>query len=335
MVTDATTITASRPWLKHYPPGVAFEVDVTRFSSLPAMAEEAFRKYASRPAFTCMDKTLTYKDVDLLSQALGAWLQSRGLKQGARVALMMPNVLQYPVAIIAVLRAGYVVANVNPLYTPRELEHQLNDCGAEAIIILENFAPTLEAVIGHTKVKTVVLASVGDLLGFPQGLIANFVVRRVKKAVPPFNLPGAVRFNDTLDAGRGMTLSKPNLGPDDIAFLQYTGGTTGVAKGAILVHSNITSNSMIAEEWLHGTAKSTEIDGDHAVLRGSQIGGDAACGVQFHAVALAIVERQGVTGELAAAGDGEARGRIQTATQQANRFGLGIHGGGSLQCTPR
>ena len=251
----ASNLSAERPWLKYYPPGVAHEIDVTRFSSLPAMAEEAFRKYADRPAFTCMDKTLTYRDMDTLSQVLGAWLQSRGLQRGARVALMRPNVLQYPVAILAVLRAGFVVANVNPLYTPRELEHQLNDCGAEAIIILENFAPTLEAVLGHTKVKTVVLASVGDLLGFPNGMLTNFIVRHVRKTVPPFNLPGAVRFNDALEAGRGMQLSTPHLEPDDIAFLQYTGGTTGVAKGAILVHSNITANAMIAEEWLQPALK--------------------------------------------------------------------------------
>ena len=251
----ASNFSAERPWLKYYPPGVAHEIDVKRFSSLPAMAEEAFRKYADRPAFTCMDKTLTYRDMDTLSQVLGAWLQSRGLQRGARVALMMPNVLQYPVAILAVLRAGFVVANVNPLYTPRELEHQLNDCGAEAIIILENFAPTLEAVLGHTKVKTVVLASVGDLLGFPNGMLTNFIVRHVRKTVPPFNLPGAVRFNDALEAGRGMQLSTPHLEPDDIAFLQYTGGTTGVAKGAILVHSNITANAMIAEEWLQPALK--------------------------------------------------------------------------------
>ncbi len=248
---------ADRPWLQHYPPGVAHEIESNRYSSLPAMAEEAFAKFADRAAYTCMDKTITYREVDSMSQALGAWLQSRGLPRGARVALMMPNVLQYPVAILAVLRAGFVVANVNPLYTPRELEHQLNDCGAEAIIILENFAPTLEAVIGHTKIKTVVLAAVGDLLGFPKGLITNFVVRRIKKAVPAFNLTGAFRFNDTLNAGRGMKLAKPELGPEDIAFLQYTGGTTGVAKGAILVHANITDNSLIAEEWLQPAMKDT------------------------------------------------------------------------------
>ena len=248
---------ADRPWLKHYPPGVPAEIELNRYSSLPAMAEEAFAKYADRPAVTCMDKTLTYRELDTLSQALGAWLQSRGLKRGARVALMMPNVHQYPVAILAVLRAGFVVANVNPLYTPRELEHQLKDSGAEAIIILENFASTLEAVLAHTAIKTVVLAAVGDLLGFPKGLITNFVVRRVKKAVPAFNLPGAVRFNDAISQGRGMKMDKPTLGPEDIAFLQYTGGTTGVAKGAVLVHANITNNSVIAEEWLQPALKDT------------------------------------------------------------------------------
>ncbi len=248
---------ADRPWLKHYPAGVPHEIELNRYSSLPAMAEEAFTKYADRPAVTCMDKTLTYRELDVLSQALGAWLQSRGLQRGARVALMMPNVLQYPVAILAVLRAGFVVANVNPLYTPRELEHQLKDSGAEAIIILENFAPTLQAVLAHTPIKTVILAAVGDLLGFPKGLIANFVVRKVKKAVPVFNLPGAVRFNDAISHGRGMKMDKPALGPEDIAFLQYTGGTTGVAKGAVLVHANITNNSVIAEEWIGPALRDT------------------------------------------------------------------------------
>ncbi len=248
---------ADRPWLKHYPAGVPHEIELNRYSSLPAMAEEAFTKYANRPAVTCMDKTLTYGELDTLSQALGAWLQSRGLQRGARVALMMPNVLQYPVAILAVLRAGFVVANVNPLYTPRELEHQLKDSGAEAIIILENFAPTLQAVLPHTSIKTVVLAAVGDLLGFPKGLITNFVVRNIKKAVPAFSLPGAVKFNDAISQGRGMKLDKPTLGPEDIAFLQYTGGTTGVAKGAVLVHANITNNSVIAEEWIAPALKDT------------------------------------------------------------------------------
>lgn len=237
-------------WHKHYPEGVSPTIDYSAYTSLPQLADESFAKYADRAMFTCMDKTLTFADVDRLSTALGAWLQSKGLAKGSRVALMMPNVLQYPVAILAVLRAGLVVVNVNPLYTPRELEHQLNDSGAEAIIILENFATTLEAVIAKTKVKHVVLAAVGDLLGFPKSLITNFVVRRVKKAVPAFNLPNTTPFNDALAAGRGLSLNKPTLNLEDIAFLQYTGGTTGVSKGAVLVHANIVSNVVIGEEWL-------------------------------------------------------------------------------------
>ena len=237
-------------WLKHYPPGVAHEIDLTRYTSLVQMAEETFEKHGDRAAYTCMDKTLSFNDVDLLSQAFGAWLQSKGLKRGDRVALMMPNVLQYPVAIVAVLRAGFVVVNVNPLYTPRELEHQLIDSGAQAIVILENFATTLEKVIAKTQLKHVVIASVGDLLGFPKGMITNYVVRSVKKAVPAYQLPGATKFNDALDDGRSRPLSRPQLGPEDIAFLQYTGGTTGVSKGAVLVHSNIFGNALVAEAWL-------------------------------------------------------------------------------------
>ncbi len=237
-------------WLKHYPPGVAHEIDLSLYSSLPQMAEEAFANFGNRPAFTCMDKTLTYRDVDLLSRALGSWLQSRGLQRGDRVALMMPNVLQYPVAILAVLRAGYVVVNVNPLYTPRELEHQLNDSGSVAIVILENFATTLEKVIAKTQIKHVVIAAVGDLLGFPKNLIANYVVRNVKKAVPAYSLPGSIKFNDALAQGRNLPLDKPKLCPEDIAFLQYTGGTTGVSKGAVLVHANIYGNVLVAEAWL-------------------------------------------------------------------------------------
>jgi long-chain acyl-CoA synthetase len=245
-----TTTHEAKWWLKHYPAGVTQDVDLATYSSLPQLADESFGKFRDRAAYTCMDKTLTFGEVDQLSQALGAWFQSKGLVKGARVALMMPNVLQYPIAILAVLRAGYVVVNVNPLYTPRELEHQLKDSGAEAIVILENFAPTLEAVISSTKVKHVILASVGDLLGFPKGMITNFMLRRVKKVVPQLSLPGAVRFNDVLSQGRSMTLSKVQLGPEDIAFLQYTGGTTGVSKGALLVHSNVFGNVLIGEAWL-------------------------------------------------------------------------------------
>jgi long-chain acyl-CoA synthetase len=237
-------------WLKHYPAGVAHDVDLNRYTSLVQMAEESFEKFGDRAAYTCMDKTLTFNEIDLLSQALGAWLQAKGLRRGDRVALMMPNVLQYPIAILAVLRAGLVVVNVNPLYTPRELEHQLNDSGALAIVILENFAATLDAVIAKTQVKHVVIASIGDLLGFIKGRIANYVVRNVKKAVPAFQLPGAIKFNTALIEGRSLPLSRPKLGAEDIAFLQYTGGTTGVSKGAVLVHSNVYGNVLVSEAWL-------------------------------------------------------------------------------------
>src|SRR3954447_11642385 len=238
-----------RIWLKQYPAGVPADIDVTQYSSLVELLEESFAKFADRKAFICMDKSISYRDLDDMSAALGAYLQSKGLQKGARVALMMPNVLQYPVATAAVLRAGYAVVNVNPLYTARELEHQLKDSGAEAIIVLENFAPTVQQVLGKTAVKHVIIGSMGDMLGF-KGVIVNFVVRRVKKMVPPFSIPGAVSFNDAVAAGRNMKLAKPKLGPDDVAFLQYTGGTTGVSKGATLLHRNILANVLQNDAWL-------------------------------------------------------------------------------------
>jgi long-chain acyl-CoA synthetase len=238
-----------RIWLKQYPPGVPADIDASQYPSLVALLEESFAKFADRKAFICMDKSISYRDLDEMSQALAAYLQSKGLARGARVALMMPNVLQYPIATAAVLRAGFAVVNVNPLYTPRELEHQLTDSGAEAIIVLENFATTVEKVLAHTAVKHVIVASMGDLLGF-KGVIVNLVVRRVKKMVPAFSLPGAVNFNDALASGRGMTFKKPAIGPDDTAFLQYTGGTTGVSKGATLLHRNIVANVLQNDAWL-------------------------------------------------------------------------------------
>lgn len=243
-----------RIWLKQYPAGVPADIDVTQYSSLVELLEESFKKFADRKAFICMDKSISYRDLDEMSQALGAYLQSKGLQKGARVALMMPNVLQYPVSTAAVLRAGYAVVNVNPLYTPRELEHQLKDSGAEAIIVLENFATTVQQVIARTSVKHVIVASMGDLLGF-KGVIVNLVVRKVKKMVPAWSLPGSVSFNEALAGGRGMKLNKPQLTRDDVAFLQYTGGTTGVSKGATLLHQNILANVLQNDAWLQPALK--------------------------------------------------------------------------------
>lgn len=238
-----------RIWLKQYPPGVPADIEPTQYASLVDLLEESFTKFADRKAFICMDKSISYRDLDQMSLAMAAYLQGCGLQRGARVAIMMPNVLQYPVATAAVLRAGFTVVNVNPLYTPRELEHQLKDSGAEAIIVLENFAHTVEQVIAKTEVKHVIVGSMGDLLGF-KGVIVNLVVRRVKKMVPAWSLPGAVSFNDAISAGRGLTFNKPKLSPGDVAFLQYTGGTTGVSKGATLLHRNIVANVLQNDAWL-------------------------------------------------------------------------------------
>lgn len=238
-----------RIWLKQYPPGVPADIEPTQYSSLVDLLEESFAKFADRKAFICMDKSISYRDLDQMSLAMASYLQGRGLQRGARVAIMMPNVLQYPVATAAVLRAGFAVVNVNPLYTPRELEHQLKDSGAEAIIVLENFAHTVEQVIAKTQVKHVIVGSMGDLLGF-KGVIVNLVVRRVKKMVPAWSLPGAVSFNDAISAGRSLAFNKPKLSPGDVAFLQYTGGTTGVSKGATLLHRNIVANVLQNDAWL-------------------------------------------------------------------------------------
>ncbi len=240
-------------WLKSYQEGVPAEIDITQYRSLTQLLEEAFKKYADRKAYACMDKSITYGELDTMSAQMGAWLQSRGMKQGARVAIMMPNILQYPVAMAAVMRAGFVVVNVNPLYTPRELQHQLTDSGAEAIVVLENFATTVEQVLPKTQVKHVIVANMGDLLGFVKGTIVNLVVRKVKKMVPEFSLPNATAFNKVLAEGTRMTLKPVKLGHDDIAFLQYTGGTTGVSKGAVLLHRNVIANVLQNEAWLQPT----------------------------------------------------------------------------------
>ena len=247
MQTPATT--PDRVWLGSYPVGVPADIDPDQYTSLVALMEESFARYAERTAYSFMGKDISYRQTDEDSLALAAYLQSLGLAKGERVALMMPNVPQYPVAVAAVLRAGYVVVNVNPLYTARELEHQLKDSGAKAIVIIENFAATLEKCLAATPVQHVVLASMGDRLGLLKGAVVNHVVRKVKKLVPGFNLPQAVRFNDALARGRKLPVARPVLQGDDIALLQYTGGTTGVSKGAVLLHRNVIANVLQSEAW--------------------------------------------------------------------------------------
>ena len=236
-------------WLKSYPEGVPADIDPSQYSSLVGLLEESFSKYADRTAYSFMGKEMSFAQADQESLGLAAYLQSLGLSKGDRVAVMMPNVPQYPVAVAAILRAGLVVVNVNPLYTARELEHQLKDSGAKAIVIIENFAATLEKCIAQTPVQHVILAAMGDRLGLLKGGLVNYVVRNVKKMVPAFRLPQAVRFNDALSKGRQQAFRKPELSADDIAVLQYTGGTTGVSKGAVLLHSNVIANVLQSEAW--------------------------------------------------------------------------------------
>ena len=244
-----------KTWLKQYPAGVPAEIDVNQYASLVALLDESFTRFADRAAYKFMGKAITFRQVDEASRAFAAWLQGQGLAKGDRVAVMMPNVPQYPVAVAAILRAGYVVVNVNPLYTPRELEHQLKDSGAKLIVIVENFASVLQKVMAAVPTKKVVLASIGDMLGFPKAQIVNYVVRSVKKAVPAFDLPGAIRWGDAVSEGRGMTFTPASVGPDDIAVLQYTGGTTGVSKGAMLLHRNLVANILQAEAWYQPALK--------------------------------------------------------------------------------
>jgi long-chain acyl-CoA synthetase len=241
--------TADRPWLAAYPDGVPADIDVNQYPSLVHLMEESFRRFGDRTAYSFMGKDVSFAQTDALSQAFAAYLQGLGLVKGDRVAIMMPNVPQYPAVVAGILRAGLVVVNVNPLYTARELEHQLKDSGSKAIVIIENFARTLEQCIAATPVKHVVLAAMGDLLGFLKGGLVNYVVRNVKKMVPPFNLPQAVRFNEAIARGARGALKKPEIRADDMAVLQYTGGTTGVSKGAVLLHRNIIANVLQSEAW--------------------------------------------------------------------------------------
>lgn len=241
----------SYKWFDSYQEGVPHEIDFSEHNSIPDILEQSFTDYADRPAFHCMGKTFNFKDMDYLSRKFGSYLQNElGLKKGDRVALMMPNILQYPIALFGILRTGMIAVNVNPLYTERELEHQLNDSGAETIIIFENSAKILQNVIGKTKVKNVITTSIGDLLGFPKSLIVNFVIKHVKKMVPSWELGGSIKFNDALAIGDADKYKRADLNLDDTAFLQYTGGTTGVSKGAELTHKNIVANMIQAKAWI-------------------------------------------------------------------------------------
>jgi long-chain acyl-CoA synthetase len=236
-------------WLKNYPKGVPAEINVNDYASIREVFTESVGRFGDRPAYSCMGKRITFRELDHLSAAFGAYLQMNGCAKGTRVALMMPNILQYPVCLFGTLRSGCTVVNVNPLYTARELEHQLADSGAEVIVVVENFARTVSEVLGKTSVRRVIVTSIGELLGF-KGIVVDLVLRRVKKMIPPWRIPDAVRLADALAAGRGGKLERVQLGHDDIAFLQYTGGTTGVAKGAVLLHRNIIANLLQARAWL-------------------------------------------------------------------------------------
>jgi long-chain acyl-CoA synthetase len=241
-----------RPWLHQYPAGVPADIDPDTYASLRDMLEEACTAHGHLPAFTNMGATLSYAQLDELSRAFAAWLQRKsGLAPGDRVALMMPNILQYPIALCGVLRAGMVVVNTNPLYTPRELEHQLKDSGAKVIVIVENFAHVLQEVLPRTDLKHVLITRIGDLLGFPRGLIVNFALRHVRKQIPTWNMPGSSTFKSALGGGLGLKLEPVPLHGGDIAFLQYTGGTTGVAKAAILTHRNMVANVLQADAWIN------------------------------------------------------------------------------------
>ena len=244
----------SKPWLQSYPPGVPAEIDSTRYASIAQMADESFSKFAERTAYVQMGRQLSYGELDAKSKAFAGWLQHKAkLQRGARVAIMMPNVLQYPIALFGVLRAGGTVVNTNPLYTARELEHQLKDSGAEVIVILENFAHVLQEVIQHTKVRQVIVTSVGELLGFPKGSIVDFVVRRIRKAVPSWSLPGALRFGDVLAEGVALPYNPVALSHADLSIQPNTGGTTGVSKGAMLSHGNMVANVLQSSAWIADT----------------------------------------------------------------------------------
>ena len=239
----------NKPWLSQYPDGVEENIDLDQYASLNELIAHNCERYADRVAFSNFGAELTYTEVAEQARNFAAWLQSQDLNPGDRVAIMMPNILQYPIALFGILKAGLVVVNTNPMYTPRELKHQLEDAEVKAIVVVENFAHVLEKVVDGTACETVITTRIGDMLGFPKGLLTNFVLKHIKKMVPDFNLPGSVSFTDCLEAGRDIPLKPVNVTQDDLAFLQYTGGTTGVAKGAMLSHGNVVANVLQSEAW--------------------------------------------------------------------------------------
>ncbi|RJF96929.1 long-chain-fatty-acid--CoA ligase [Noviherbaspirillum cavernae] len=255
----------NKPWLTQYPAEVPAEIDPARYQSLPELFEESFRRFESRTAFISMGRHLDYGHLELLSRNLAAWLQDRGLDQGARIAIMLPNCLAYPVALTGVLRAGGVVINVNPMYTPRELEHQLNDSGATAIIVLENMAATVEKVLAKTQIRHVLIARLGDFLGPIKGTLVNLAVRHVRKMVPAYSLPQATRLTAALSQGERLRYRKPDIAPHDLAILQYTGGTTGVSKGAMLTHRNLVANILQVEAWVAPVLERSGVEHLHFV----------------------------------------------------------------------
>lgn len=234
----------NRPWLSNYPSGVPANIDPQAYATLVDLFEETFQKYTQNPAFSCMGKELTYGQVDKMSRQFGAYLQSRGLERGDKIAIMMPNLLQYPIALFGALRAGLVVVNTNPLYTPREMHHQFTDAGVKAVVIAENFAANLQKIMDDTAIKVVITTSIGELLGFPKRPIVNFVVRRVRKMVPKYDIPNTVKFLDALKQGKRFQLNQQKGASDDVILLQYTGGTTGVSKGAMLTNQNLVANML-------------------------------------------------------------------------------------------